>query len=288
MRRAGDMSRRGEVLVAIINDLLDFEKVRSEHWYRIPVSSQEKWLKDRWPPDTVAFYLTRKFGAEAFKISYYAKVIDRCEKYRWELIEGNPGHPHNRWRYHKLILGPLQMLSKPIISRRRRRIVFIPTTEEQFLSANEINDLYNESSLENRLWDELSRLKVSAERQEPVRLRVPVDTGKTIQLQYKDYFLDFAIYCDLGKINVETDGSFWHDNPEQARIDRPRDNALETAGWRVLRFDDLEIREKMADYCLPTIVNNINQLGGVEEGRSMGRKISLNNPGAVQLSLFDK
>jgi very-short-patch-repair endonuclease len=116
----------------------------------------------------------------------------------------------------------------------------------------------------------------------------PVIYRQTTFLKYKDFFLDFAIYCDSGKINVETDGSFWHDNPDQAKIDRPRDNALETAGWRVLRFDDLEICEKMADYCLPTIVSNINQLGGVKEKRSVGRKIPLSNPGAVQLSLFDK
>jgi hypothetical protein len=154
----GDMGRRGEVLVAIINDLLDFETVRGQHWYRIPVSSQEKWLKDRWPPETIAFYLTRKFGAEAFRVGYYAKVIDMCEKYRWELIGGNPGHPHNHWRYHKLILEPLHRLPEPIISRRRRRIVFIPTTYEQFTSAKEINDLYNESSLENRLWNEFVRI----------------------------------------------------------------------------------------------------------------------------------
>jgi len=281
------MSRRGEVLIAIVNDKLDFDTVRNQHWYRIPISSQEKWLKDRWPPDYVAFYLTKKFEAEAYQINYFAQVIEIREKYRWELIGGNPQHPHNHWRYHQLILDPLQKLSEPIISRKRRRIVFIPTTLEQFSRAKEINDLYNESSLENRLWDELLRLKVPAERQEPVRLKVPVDTGKATHLQYKDYFLDFAIYCELGKINVETDGSFWHDNPEQARIDRPRDNALETTGWRVLRFDDLEIHEKMAEYCLPTIVNNINQLGGVEEGHSMGRKVSLSNPGATQLSLFD-
>jgi very-short-patch-repair endonuclease len=90
----------------------------------------------------------------------------------------------------------------------------------------------------------------------------------------------------MGKINVETDGSYWCDNPDQAKVHRPRD-ALETAGWRVLRFDDLEICEKMADYCLPTIVSNINQFGGVKENRSVGRKISLSNPGTIQLSLFD-
>jgi hypothetical protein len=76
------MTRRGEVLVAIINNLLDLETVRSQHWYRIPISSQEKWLKDRWPPDIVAFYLTKKFGLEAFEVNYFAQVIEIHEKVR--------------------------------------------------------------------------------------------------------------------------------------------------------------------------------------------------------------
>ena len=44
----------------------------------------------------------------------------------------------------------------------------------------------------------------------------------------------------------------------------------------------------MRDYCLPTIVENINRLGGVEEGKSVPRKIDLDAPpGMRQLTLFD-
>jgi len=45
------MAARGEVLVAIINDPLDFGIARDQHWYRIPVSSADKWLRHRWPPE---------------------------------------------------------------------------------------------------------------------------------------------------------------------------------------------------------------------------------------------
>ena len=41
------MSYRGEVLVAIINNRADFALAMDKHWYRVPVSSQAKWLKDR-------------------------------------------------------------------------------------------------------------------------------------------------------------------------------------------------------------------------------------------------
>jgi hypothetical protein len=36
---------RGELLVAILNNLLDFAVARDQQWYRIPVSSVEKWLR---------------------------------------------------------------------------------------------------------------------------------------------------------------------------------------------------------------------------------------------------
>jgi len=37
-----EISERGEVLVAILNNQLDFAILREQGWYRIPVSSVEK------------------------------------------------------------------------------------------------------------------------------------------------------------------------------------------------------------------------------------------------------
>ena len=41
------MGHRGEVLVAILNNRSDFVTARDRGWYRIPVSSVQKWLKNR-------------------------------------------------------------------------------------------------------------------------------------------------------------------------------------------------------------------------------------------------
>jgi hypothetical protein len=49
------MSADGEVLVAIMNNPLDFTIAQDRHWYRVPVSSAEKWLKGRWPAQWLAF-----------------------------------------------------------------------------------------------------------------------------------------------------------------------------------------------------------------------------------------
>ena len=270
------MSRRGEVLVAIMNNLLDMREARENHWYRIPIESQEKWLKDCWPPETIAFYQTKKFGDEAFAVNYYAQVLHIRAVFRWQLFPNEPRDAKAQQRYYQLNLSPLQPLPKPILSRRWRRIVFIPTTWDKLQHAIEVNDLYDESPLEDCLWAEFKRLQISAERQEFIRI------GK------EDYALDFAIYCALGKIDVETDGDSWHSDPKRIPQDNLRDNALETAGWSLLRFSTRHIREKLEAYCLPTVVKEINNLGGIDEGKAIARKIDLAMPrGMQQPSLFD-
>ena len=173
------------------------------------------------------------------------------------------------------MLEPLRRLPQPIFSRRWRRIVFIPTTWAKFSAAVEINDLYDESPLEDRLWAELRRLEIRAERQE------------FIKVNGRDYALDFAVYCEQGKLYIETDGDTWHSDPQRIPRDNLRDNDLETNQWRLLRFNTLQIREQMQTYCVPTIVDTINRLGGVSEGRIIARRVSHIPTAPTQLSLFD-
>ena len=188
------MGTRGEVLIAIVNNLLDLAIARDQHWYRIPVSSVESFLKECWPPQWLAFYQTKDFGDEAHAVNYYAQVLDHYQVFRWQLFPNDPKDEKGLRRYCKLVLAPLKRLPQSILSRRRRRIVFIPTTWEKFTAAAEINDLYADSPLEDRLWAEFKRLAIKAERQEFVEVKKQI------------YALDFAIYCASGKIDVETDG----------------------------------------------------------------------------------
>lgn len=250
------MLRSNEVLVAIMNNQRDMDIALQQHWYRIPVSSVKKFLRKRWAPEWLAFYQTKIFGSEAFSIRYYAKVLEIQEVGRIELFPDEPPHEKTDKRYYKLNLAPLQKLPQPIASHRRRRITFISTTWNKFITAIEINDLYDDSPLEDQLWNEMKELQINAERQERIKVKEKI------------YFLDFAIYCAKGKINIETDGDRWHS--QQARIpeDNRRDNDLETLGWRTLRFNTKHVQEAMGEYCIPTIVENINQLGGLgQEGK---------------------
>ena len=269
------MANRGEVLVAIINDKRDFAIARNHNWYRIPVSSAQKWLRNRWPPQWLAFYQTKIFGPEAHSIRYFAQVIQIQKAFRWQLFPDEPVGKKSNRQYYQLIFNPLQKLPQPIFSRRWRRIVFISTTWQKFTHAVEINDLYDESPLEDRLWAEFKRHHILAERQE------------FITVKQQNYALDFAIYCAKGNIDVETDGDTWHANPDKAALDNLRDNALEAVGWKVLRFTIHQIKEKTEDYCIQMVSETINNLGGVDEGGIVPRKINLEADGSYQLGLFD-
>ncbi|MFB2972047.1 endonuclease domain-containing protein [Aerosakkonema sp. BLCC-F183] len=265
-----------EVLVGILNTRLDLEIARDRHWYRIPVDSVNKFLKLRWPPQWIAFYQPGTFGKQAYAVRYYAQINQISEVFRWELFPELPNDYQSKKRYYKLEFSSLQRLPTPIVCRRARHLVFIQTTWKKFTNAVEINDLYDESPLEDKLWTEFKKLEINAERQEFVTVK------------NSTYALDFAIYCTYGKINIETDGDTWHADKERIPLDNERDNDLQTNGWHTLRFNTYHIQEKMTEYCLPTIIENINRLGGLkEEGRVFPRSIKSNSSAEfVQLSLF--
>jgi len=269
-------AHRGEVLVAIMNNVLDFNIAQDQRWYRIPVRSASTMLRERWPPQWLAFYQTKVFGAERWAINYYAGVERIRTVARRELLPEDPSHPRADELYHKIEIGPLQRLPQPIVSSRWRRIVFIPTTWEKFISAVEINDLYDESPLEDRLWGEFKRHEIVAERQFFVQVRTSL------------YSLDFAIFCDKGELDVEADGDTWHAHPERIPLDNRRDNDLTGAGWSVLRFNGKQIREEAAEYCLPEVMRTANRLGGLTTEGLIARKFDPDHPDAPrQLTLFE-
>ena len=164
------MSSEESLLVAIMNDARDFELARDDHWYRIPVDNAVKWGKHHWPPRWLAFYQTASEGGSLL-VRYYAHVHEVREVQRRQLFPDELDDKKADNSYYQLILSPLQILPRPIPSLRFRRVTFIPTTWRKFRAAAEINDLWDESPLEDRLWTELKRMRMSAERQEFVTLK---------------------------------------------------------------------------------------------------------------------
>jgi len=267
------MSRHSEVLVAIIDDLLDFARLRKEHWYRIPVRSVEKWIEESFPPEWIAFYQTKNFGDEGNAINYVAKVKDVQKVRRRELFPKEPKDYKSSLFYYRISIGKLQPHPRPIISRKKRQIHFIPTTIEKFKKAEEINDLFDESHLEDLLWIELKKEIIPAKRQ------LFIGVGD------KRYALDFAIECKDGKIDIETDGNYHHTNPEDVQKDKHRANDLATKKWGFLRFTTEDIHERMP-YCVDKIKQTIDGYGGLKVGRFKPRRMS--EPKEVfQPSFFD-
>ncbi|MDP2960787.1 MAG: hypothetical protein Q8N71_05120, partial [candidate division Zixibacteria bacterium] len=135
-----------KVLVAILNNRRDFEIARDEHWYRIPVKTAPR----RWKADYLAFYQTKVFEKEKWAINYYTEIKGFEKSKRIELLPEEKNHPRALEDYYKIILGELTPLAKPVISQKWRRIIFISTSLNRLKKAQEINDLFMESPLEEK------------------------------------------------------------------------------------------------------------------------------------------
>ncbi|HLD93518.1 MAG TPA: DUF559 domain-containing protein [Anaerolineales bacterium] len=262
---------RGEVLIALLKEKSDFTILQEQGWYRIPIASAPK----RWPPKWLAFYQPKCFKEEAFRVHRYGEVADIQVIARSELFPNEFESARSGQQYYKLTLKSLEILDRPILSLRPRRLVFIPTTWGKFSRAGQINDLFDDSPLEDALWEQFKRLSIQAERQ------------WTLFAEEQLYFLDFALFCAKAPIAVETDGDTWHTVPERANQDYIRQNAIESHGWHVLRFNSKEIREDMETYCLPKIQKTINTQGGLSD-EGLVPRIFYPKSGATQLTLFER
>lgn len=134
---------RGEVLVVIMNNRVDWAIAQEQYWYRIPVEQVEK-LKQRqqWaPPQWLAFYQTKEFGQDAYTIQYFAKVRAIGEVTRQQLFPEEADNSKSQKRYSKVELEPMQRLAEAIQSDRLRRVTFIATTFEKLMHSREIKEL---------------------------------------------------------------------------------------------------------------------------------------------------
>jgi len=235
-------------LVGIVPRKNLWPKIQEERWYHIPVESAPK---NAPLVEYLAFYFPKVFGVDyRYKVSYYAEVLKVEVAKRIELFPEEPEHERAQKDYYQFHLGQIKELPKPIPSKRWRRIVHIPTSREKLFTAEEINDLYDTSPLEEKMYQEMKKRKIETERQVFVKVG-----GKT-------YCLDFGIFCKKGNIDLECDGERYHILPEALAKDRKRNNQLTSFGWRVLRFSGKEISRAILD-CFKIIERTIFNLGGL-------------------------
>lgn len=261
-----------EVLVAIMNNQRDLGIARTQHWYRIPVNNANRFIPDLEQMQYLAFYQTQVFGRDAFAVNYYAEINQISPARRIELLPDEGGNQNAEALYYKLEISPLQRLSQPIPSRQLRRVTFITTTLAKLNTAQEINDLFHTSPIEDMMWEALRAAEIQAERQYEIRER---DAR---------YDLDFAIECSDGTmVNIECNGAT-HDYEDAVRWDRRRNTYLTTRGWLVLRFGTDELRNDIRS-CVNQIRTLINQHGG-PVNRSLNYDLYRDDTDA-QLDLFE-
>ena len=238
-----------EVLIAIMNNQRDLEIARTQRWYRIPVNNANRFIPDLEQMQHLAFYQTQIFGRDAFAVNYYAEINQISTARRIELLPNQAGNQNAEVLYYKLEISPLQRLSQPIPSKRLRRVTFITTTLAKLHAAQEINDLFHTSPIEDMMWAALRAAEIQAERQYEIRER---DAR---------YNLDFAIECSDGTmVNIECNGAT-HDYEDAVRWDRRRNTYLTTRGWLVQRFGTDGIRNDIRG-CIDQVRTLIDRHGG--------------------------
>lgn len=249
------------VLVAVVPKKKDWNILRYEHWYRIPVNKAPCWgIKYKTPVVEkmryLAFYQPKVFDKEKWAINYYAEVKNIEIVKRIELLPDEPNHMNYNADYYKITIGELKKLTCPIPSKRWRRIVFIPTTLKKLLQTKEINDLYRTSPIEEKLYTALKKENMLPERQ--------VFLYET----EKPYCLDFALLCRNGNLNIECDGDEYHYNKQAHIKDQIRDNELTSLGWSILRFSGKKI-SKTTKTCMKQINKTIETLGGIDTNKKL-------------------
>lgn len=237
------------VLVAVVPSRRDWDLIRAEGWYRIPVRTAPQMVKDG-SITHIAFYFPSEFGEEKQSIRWYAPVEGITHKKRVELLPLEPQHRHADWDYYVLTCPALQQLPNPIYSRKPRRLLFVPTTLPKLLTAPEINYLFNDSPLENLLWNQLMELGIPSERQ----YEVPVGATR--------FKLDIAVFCRDRSIGLECDGDAQHMRRSAVERDKRRSNLLQSQGWSVLHFTTHELTKNMPA-TLQLVQESIAQYGGI-------------------------
>jgi len=136
------------VLVVIVNNRSDWDRVRQEGWYRIPLARAPR----RIGAEYLAFYHSQALGETRWRIGHYAPIRRYCLVPRRQILPAEADHPRADALYYKVEVGPVQRLARPVPARRLRRVTFIMTTMAKLLAAGEINDLWLSNSPSERAY----------------------------------------------------------------------------------------------------------------------------------------
>jgi len=243
MKKIG--SKEKIVLVGVLKNKRDLEIILQQKWYRIPVDYAPKRQFDY-----LAFYQPLSFKKEGKQIKYFAEVSDFQKIKRKDLLPGEINHPRFEKYYFLIHLKNIQKLPQPIKNIHPRRISFGFTTLNRLLKAKDILQLYNVPPLEEIVAKRLKDIGVMAISQ------------YHLTINKKKFRLDFAIFCQKGKIAIECDNKKAHSSSLQKEKDRIKNEFLRKDGWEIIRLKETTVLSRLDD-CLLKIQKTIKKLGGI-------------------------
>ncbi|MCD6578156.1 DUF559 domain-containing protein [bacterium] len=211
-----------KVLIAVLKNKKDLEILLKEKWYRIP----KKYAPKR-EYDIIAFYQPAKFKGNGKRIKYYGVVRSKRLCKRKELI--NDGIDPEKI-YYKVTFLRIVQLEHPIINENKLRISFKYTNFGKLYSSKNLGELFDIPDIEGKIEGVLKALKLDYKREYIVKTK-----------ESKIYRLDFCVFINDVKIDIECDGEKWHALKQQKMIDNKRDHDLEKMGFKVLRLKEKEI-----------------------------------------------
>lgn len=244
------------VLVSVLKNKRDLNLLLKENWYRIPIKHAPKR-----PFSYLAFYQPAVFGCQGKCIKYYARVLNYQIKKRKNLLPNELNHLRASEDYWQIHLGPIKKLPQPIKNIVPRRICFGFTILNRLLKSKNILQLYNITPTEQIIKDCLRQEGIKADAQHHVLIDKKSRSRDHSMLRRRRYCLDFAIFCQKGKIAIECDNKKAHSSPSQKRRDRIKDTFLRRDGWTVIRLPEDKIISDLPG-CLKRIKRKIQKFGG--------------------------
>lgn len=254
----------------------DWLLAMEQFWYRIPVDKAPKIIK-KGTAEYIAFYFPASFGKKMkWKVSHYGKITAVQVVSRNELFPEEPTNQKSDINYYQVSFKNLEELAQPFVSRRGHRVVFVSTTKEKFFSGlTDFNILFQSSFLEQKMEKLIDDMNVEYERE----WREYVDIQKF-------YYLDFAIWCKNGAIDIECDGDAYHMENDKVHLDKTRNNELESYGWSVLRFTSKHFKEEKK-HIEKTIYQTVKELGGALKVSEPHKPYLPKKANDTQLGLFE-
>ena len=264
-----------DIVIGVLKSVNDLPIALQDKWYRIPVKSAPIIIRNK-KIKYLALYQGKVFKDSPSQIQWYGEVKRIAVHKRIELLPEEKKHPNANEDYYKIELTQMVKLHEPIHVIRPRRINFIVTTFDRFFKAKEINDVFLESDIEEKVWDALKSENIDAERQYEIYYR--------IKNNLKFFRLDFGLFCKERNIDLECNGDkYHHEHKEDIKRDKGRDRILTKKGWAISRITKDEINLKLPE-CINELKEMIDKFGGLQDklNPKLYRYTLKNN----QLSLF--